>query len=58
MSALQAVYFHEVGQYLRKRSLVDERHLPYTSAAVSPLDALPPGQSGPGAGAPVAAVRP
>jgi integron integrase len=29
MKALQLVDFQEVGQYLRKRNLVDERHLPY-----------------------------
>jgi hypothetical protein len=27
MSALQTIDFHDVGQYLRERNLVDERHL-------------------------------
>ena len=85
MSALQAVDFHQVGQYPRKRNLVDERHLPgyirevqeylghksvettmiythvmrgLTSSAVSPLDALPPGQSGPAVAAQAAPGRP
>jgi integron integrase len=46
MSALQPIDFHEVGQYLRKRNLVDERHLPYYIRWLQRFFAGPGGDSG------------
>jgi hypothetical protein len=46
MNALQLVDFHEVGQYLRKRNLVDERHLPYYIRWLQRFFGGPGGDSG------------